>query len=1111
MTMMKMRRRIEHLSTSTITLLLLAIISIVSGKPDDAKNPALTTSPPSKAPTFLFGTLSLGFTIPTTATPSSSGVPSGGPSPAPAPPSPTTPSNCHDAKLSNQECKDATNCEWTRNEETGEKSCEFLIADTPPVPSPPDVVAIAAVATTVEEVVVAENCYVLSLSEQECLAATNCEWILDNVGKTLCQDVPIEVSNCHVLSLSKGECLMASNCEWVLDNVGNTICNDVSVVAENCYVLSLSEQECLAATNCEWVLDDVGKTLCEDAVAPSGSALTSLSLSDPTTGNNSDEDDIAPSSAPTGPRVDCLDPNLSKADCKDAINVCEWMKDLNACQAVTSSPSTNPTLEPTNTPPSTLSPTSTSPTSTSPTVEPTGEPTTLKPSNDPTDFPSPSPTTDTPTTDSPTTSPPTTGSPTTSSPTTSTPTTNSPTPRPSSLTPTTLPSFPPTTIIDSNNLDVSKSEVVECLNPNISKEDCKNAANCDWNQSQCEALSLAPTTVPPSTSPIQVDCLNPIISKEDCEDAFSCRWDISECQVVTLSPTTSPSMSPMKSPTPAPTTAKPTMGTDRPTTIPSLDPSAQPSSSPSFPPTTSSAPTPLLSLIPSISTSPTISALPTHSPTITAFPTMGGYEYIRPKRVDLRYVPWNRLDRNTQVVATEHLRYTKETWDNLGTNPIESLRWDDLSDKQKNASIELGFEDEVSWNCWMNHWESFSWKQLYTLKLTPYLTSLGWDLNSWNSQHRDTPMARKGDWSELTVEQRGNASQLCYYKTSYDRLDILSYGFGTPIAKPFSRFVPWKDIEDMLRVQLEQSLGYTELTWNVLRLAEVEQKGWFEFMYYESDTALELGLDDASWDCWINHFDSYGWSDLVRKGLDKHMMGLGWSETAWNEDMDPPATDGKMWKELNETEQLHATELCFAQENWDRIDMTSNDGPFPFPKPKLRYIIWEKLTAEEQQIAQNVLLYEERTWNDVGLADIEKRAWDDLTEYQRPYAIQLGLYQRTWDCFLNHYRATKWDGLSEDVLNAAIVLGWDKDRWSRWSSEPASHSKSWSQLSQEETSAAHVMCHFDVTWPADGSSINLVNQNDNDNIVNDASQVAVRALLPAVLAVSVTAFCSSYA
>ena len=54
-------------------------------------------------------------------------------------------------------------------------------------------------------------------------------------------------------------------------------------------------------------------------------------------------------------------------------------------------------------------------------------------------------------------------------------------------------------------------------------------------------------------------------------------------------------------------------------------------------------------------------------------------------------------------------------------------------------------------------------------------------------------------------------------------------------------------------------MEYDELTWNVLGLAKVEQKGWFEFVYYEKVTATALGYDDASWDCWQSeYFLSFG-------------------------------------------------------------------------------------------------------------------------------------------------------------------------------------------------------------------------------------------------------------
>ena len=94
--------------------------------------------------------------------------------------------------------------------------------------------------------------------------------------------------------------------------------------------------------------------------------------------------------------------------------------------------------------------------------------------------------------------------------------------------------------------------------------------------------------------------------------------------------------------------------------------------------------------------------------------------------------------------------------------------------------------------------------------------------------------------------------------------------------------MPWEDMDDGARTILAENLGYTELTWNVHRLAEVESRGHFELMYFESDAAeTVLGLDQAGWDCWINHYDSYGWADLEGWGLAGAMSGLGWNESSW--------------------------------------------------------------------------------------------------------------------------------------------------------------------------------------------------------------------------------------
>lgn len=101
--------------------------------------------------------------------------------------------------------------------------------------------------------------------------------------------------------------------------------------------------------------------------------------------------------------------------------------------------------------------------------------------------------------------------------------------------------------------------------------------------------------------------------------------------------------------------------------------------------------------------------------------------------------------------------------------------------------------------------------------------------------------------------------------------------------------------------------------------------------------------------------------------------------------------------------------------------------------------------------------------------------------------------------YLKHYQGTEWKGLSQDVMSAAITLGWDESTWGKPQLAPASYLKKWIELSEEKKIAARVICHFDVTWPGDGTSINLLTMDD---LMNDASQkLSHVSFLQAVMAI----------
>lgn len=363
----------------------------------------------------------------------------------------------------------------------------------------------------------------------------------------------------------------------------------------------------------------------------------------------------------------------------------------------------------------------------------------------------------------------------------------------------------------------------------------------------------------------------------------------------------------------------------------------------------------------------------------------------------MRWLPWNELDRDIQIEVSEALGYNKINWNNLKTNEVEKLRWSDLSERKKSAATKLGF-DEWSWNCWMNNFESFSWKQLYEWELTPYLESLGWSKQKWNAQN-GPPILKRYRWDELTNEQQESAMQLCFYKSSYDALNIADYGFGYPMEKPAARFVQWADLDPGMQATMEQALGYTEFNWNIPGLNPSELKGWFEMSDSEKRGAEAINCTDQCWDCWQAQYNTYGWQDLVNRGHDEAYAALGWTKSSWCGDSDAPPTNKKSWNELTEQEQLNATALCLNEFNWDQNSLAPNTSPFPYMTPPLRYIQWSSLTYDQQQIARTVLLYTEDSWNNVGTAGIEKRQFDDLTDFQKTYAVALGFYEKTWDCF----------------------------------------------------------------------------------------------------------------
>lgn len=93
-----------------------------------------------------------------------------------------------------------------------------------------------------------------------------------------------------------------------------------------------------------------------------------------------------------------------------------------------------------------------------------------------------------------------------------------------------------------------------------------------------------------------------------------------------------------------------------------------------------------------------------------------------------------------------------------------------------------------------------------------------------------------------------------------------------------------------------------------------------------------------------------------------------------------------------------------------------------FPFPEFRYVPWLLIDTEDQNKAQQALLYNEATWNIPGTAPIEEMWWAGLDASQQRAATEIGFDvegEEVWDCYQNHYSSTY-----NDVLYLSTMTHW---------------------------------------------------------------------------------------
>jgi len=336
-----------------------------------------------------------------------------------------------------------------------------------------------------------------------------------------------------------------------------------------------------------------------------------------------------------------------------------------------------------------------------------------------------------------------------------------------------------------------------------------------------------------------------------------------------------------------------------------------------------------------------------------------------------RYQLWNDLDTNYQQMANS-LGYDKDKWEvlytNEITNQIELFSYFDLATteylvkQEKNIfSVEspnqvlkrMGFT-ENSWNCWTNHYYGYSWDDLRVDEIASPYESLGWNQRAWHSEDEDDyPESYFKAWDELNNDEKQAAATMCYvpetwneegfdslmkseYLTSGVEPWITQYGNDNliysqwEISMPRYRFVSWKNLSVEER-NLASQVGYTAVSWDKFFINEIEMVSFGDLKdteYLTQDDIIsisdspnnvltELGFDENSWDCWINHFLGYRWEDLVQYEIVDSYEALGWTQNMWESYDESPASSSKAWRVLSDGEKQAAANLCYLPETWD--------------------------------------------------------------------------------------------------------------------------------------------------------------------------------------------------
>ncbi|KAL3919363.1 MAG: hypothetical protein SGILL_003790, partial [Bacillariaceae sp.] len=166
---------------------------------------------------------------------------------------------------------------------------------------------------------------------------------------------------------------------------------------------------------------------------------------------------------------------------------------------------------------------------------------------------------------------------------------------------------------------------------------------------------------------------------------------------------------------------------------------------------------------------------------------------------------------------------------------------------------------------------------------------------------------------------------------------------------PEKRFgANWENLDEDTRADA-RTLYYGWKKWDLVERSARESYLSYEEAILDMTKDQKKALDNLvanaeSWDCYINHYDSYGWTDIESdETLLSAFVALGYTESWWDGSATlAPTLDGrqfswqasffgeetpleaydKYWDDLTDEEKDAAKTLCYDANTWDGIPMS---------------------------------------------------------------------------------------------------------------------------------------------------------------------------------------------